>query len=279
MDGKTERQYVLITGASCGLGKELAKECAKRSMNLLLTALPNEEISKLGDDFSQKYGVEVITFEADLTKPDELKKLAASISEKYEVKILINNAGLGGAKTFLDATTEYIEQIVMLNMHALVLLTRLMLPNLKRQKNAYILNIASMASFSPMPFKTVYPASKAFVYSFSRGLDAELKGTGVSVSVAHPGGMRTNAEVTHSIENYNRLIRSTTLSVERVAQVCIKSLLKRKRIIIPGVINKLSWVLLKITPLWMRLSLMRSSIRKDIELQNNYQKQPGSSTR
>lgn len=160
----------------------------------------------------------------------------------------------------------------MLNMHALVLLTRLMLPNLKRQKNAYILNIASMASFSPMPFKTVYPASKAFVYSFSRGLDAELKGTGVSVSVAHPGGMRTNAEVTHSIENYNRVIRSTTLSVEKVAQICIKSLLKRKRTIIPGFINKISWVLLKITPLWMRLKMMRSSISKDIELQNNHQK-------
>jgi len=272
MEDKGGRQYVLITGASCGLGKELAKECAKRGMNLLLTALPNEEISTLGDEFSQKYGVEVNTFEADLTKPDELKKLAASISEKYEVKILINNAGLGGAKTFLDATTEYIEQIVLLNMNALVLLTRLMLPKLKRQKNAYILNIASMASFSPMPFKTVYPASKAFVYSFSRGLDAELKGTGVSVSVAHPGGMRTNAEVTHSIENYNFLIRSTTLSVEKVAQICIKSLLKRKRTIIPGFINKISWVLLKITPLWMRLKMMRASISKDIEQQNNLQK-------
>jgi len=279
MDDKSGRQYVLITGASCGLGKELAKECAKRGMNLLLTALPNEEISELGDEFSQKYGVEVNTFEADLTKPEELKKLAASISEKYEVKILINNAGLGGAKSFLDATTEYIEQIVLLNMNALVLLTRLMLPNLKRQKNAYILNIASMASFSPMPFKTVYPASKAFVYSFSRGLDAELKGTGISVSVAHPGGMRTNAEVTHSIENYNRLIRSTTLSVEKVAQICIKSLLKRKRTIIPGFINKISWVLLKITPLWMRMKMMRSSISKDIELQNNFQKQRGSLTK
>ncbi|MGM0619546.1 MAG: SDR family NAD(P)-dependent oxidoreductase [Bacteroidota bacterium] len=277
MNNKTEIQYVLITGASCGLGKELAKECARRGMNLLLTALPNEEINILGNYFSQNYGVQVRTFEADLTKPEELKKLAVYISEKYEVKILINNAGLGGVKTFLEAETEYVEQIVLLNMHALVLLTRLMLPNLKRQENAYILNIASMASFSPMPFKTVYPASKAFVYSFSRGLDAELKGTGVSVSVAHPGGMKTNAEVTHSIENYNRLIRTTTLSVEKVAQICIKSLLKRKRIIIPGFLNKISWVLLKITPLWMRLEMMRSSIRKDIELKNNYQKLQGSS--
>lgn len=266
MKNKTERQYVLITGASCGLGKELAIECARRGMNLLLTALPNENINRLGKAFSHKYGVQVCTFEADLTKPEELKKFATSIADNYEVNMLINNAGLGGTKTFLEAAPEYVEQIVMLNVYALVLLTRLLLPNLKRQKNAYILNIASMASFSPMPYKMVYPASKAFVYSFSRGLDTELKGTGVSVSVAHPGGMKTNSEVTHSIENYNRIIRSTTLSVEKVAQICIKSLLKRKRIIIPGFLNKISWMLLKIVPLWMRLGIMRSSIRKDIEL-------------
>jgi short-subunit dehydrogenase len=267
MNNKTERQFVLITGASCGLGKELAIECARRGMNLLLTALPNENISRLGEGFSHKYGVQVCTFEADLTNPEELKKLATSIAENYEVNMLINNAGLGGAKTFVEAAPEYVEQIVMLNVYALVLLTRYLLPNLKRQKkNAYILNIASMASFSPMPYKTVYPASKAFVYSFSRGLDAELKGTGVSVSVAHPGGMKTNSEVTRSIENYNRLIRSTTLSVEKVAQICINCLLKRKRIIIPGFLNKVSWMLLRIVPLWMRLGIMRSSIRKDIEL-------------
>src|SRR5690606_15313804 len=115
-------------------------------------------------------------------------------NDNFNIDMLINNAGLGGDLPFLEASPDYIEDIILLNTYALAMLTRLLLTNLINQKRAYILNIASLAAFSPMPYKTVYPASKAFVYSFSRGLDAELRGTGVTVSVAHPGGMRTNAE-------------------------------------------------------------------------------------
>ena len=153
--------------------------------------------------------------------------------------------------------------MVLLNTYALVLLTRLLLPNLKKQGEAYILNIASMASFSPMPYKTVYPATKAFVYSFSRGLDAELKGTGISVSVAHPGGMKTNSEVTQRIENHSWLVQTTTLSSQKVAEICITRLLKKRKLIIPGFFNKVSWLLLKIVPLWLRLSMMRTSLKRE----------------
>ena len=175
------RIYTIITGASCGLGKELAMECARRGRNLLLTALPGENVRQVGAQLADQYNIDVIAFEADLTKTEEIADLAKLINENYEVDMLINNAGLGGALPFLEASPQYIEQIILLNMYALVMLTRFLLPNLKRQENGYILNIASLAAFSPMPFKTVYPASKAFVYSFSRGLDAELKGTGISV--------------------------------------------------------------------------------------------------
>jgi uncharacterized protein len=256
-------KFTLITGASCGLGKEFAFECAGRGYNLLLTAFPGEDIKKLGQSISRKSGVKVHSFEADLTKSYEIRQLADFISEKYEINMLINNAGLGGAKDFIDATPEYIEQIFLLNIYALVLLTRLLLPNLQRQGKAYILNIASMASFSPMPYKTIYPASKAFVYSFSRGLGAELTGTGVSVSVAHPGGMKTNADVSSRIDNHNRLIRATTLSPERVAQICIRRLLKGRKLIIPGFMNKVSWLLLKIAPLWLRLAIMKISLKEE----------------
>jgi short-subunit dehydrogenase len=263
------KKYTLITGASCGLGKELAEECAKRGMHLLLTALPNENIAKTGKELAEKYRIDVQTFEADLTNSKEIREFAESISKKYAIEALINNAGLGGTQPFLEATPEYIEQIILLNINALVLITRFLLPNLKRQKRAYILNIASMAAFSPMPYKTVYPASKAFVYSFSRGLSSELKNTGISVSVAHPGGMRTNSQSTKSIENHNFIIRSTTLSVEKVAQICIKGMFRRRKLIIPGFLNKVSWLLLQITPVWFRLELMRSSIQKNINNQKN----------
>jgi uncharacterized protein len=257
------RKYTLITGASCGLGKELALECARRGRHLLLTALPYENVDTLGEKIAREFNIRVVAFEADLTKTDELKDLAFNINENYEVDMLINNAGLGGALPFIEATPEYIEQIILLNMNAVVLLTRYLLPNLKRQGNAYILNIASLAAFSPMPYKTVYPASKAFVYSFSRGLGAELKGTGISVSVAHPGGMKTNAEVSLRIEKHNKFIRATTLSTERVAKICIKRLLKRRKIIIPGFFNKLYWLLLKVAPLPLILSYLSGLFGKE----------------
>ncbi len=259
---KTEK-YTLITGASTGLGKELAKECARLGKNLILTALPGENVNRFGFQLSLDFEIKIRTFETDLTKFGTVEQLVHDI-DNLEIEILINNAGVGGTKSFLEAKTEYIDQIVLLNMRALVLLTHLLLPVLRKQEKAYILNIASMASFGPMPFKTVYPASKAFVYSFSRGLGAELKGSGVVVSVAHPGGMRTNAEVTLRIESHNRLIRSTTLSTSKVAKICIRQLLKGDELIIPGMMNKISWLLFKLVPVWMRLKIMRILLQKEI---------------
>ena len=218
----------------------------------------------MGKQLSLDYDIKVLAFEADLTSRDEIIKLAKTIEKNYQVDMLINNAGLGGAQSFLEASTETIEQIILLNMYAVVMLTRLLLPKMKMQGEAYILNIASLAAFSPMPYKTVYPASKAFVYSFSRGLDAELRGTGISVSVAHPGGMKTNAEVSLRIEKHNKFIQATTLSTERVAQICISRLLKKRKIIIPGFFNKLYWLLLKVIPISISLSYMRGLFKKEL---------------
>ena len=260
-----EKKFAVITGAGTGLGKALALECARHNLNLVLTALPGENIELLAQYIEKEYAVKAVFFECDFTRHGTVEKLAMEISEQYAIEMLINNAGVGGTKAFLEATPDYIDQIVLLNMRALVLLTRLLLPNLKQQKQSFILNIASMASFGPMPYKTVYPASKAFVYSFSRGLGAEMKGTGVSVSVAHPGGMKTNAEVTKRIEKHSKLIQSTTLAVEKVARICIEKTLKHDELIIPGFMNKLSWVVLKLIPVWLRLIIMRNSLQNELK--------------
>ncbi|HKI88101.1 MAG TPA: SDR family NAD(P)-dependent oxidoreductase [Draconibacterium sp.] len=256
--------YTLITGASTGLGKELAFECANFGMNLILTALPGEGIKKIGNELSDRFQISVKTFELDFTKSGAVEQMVKSVNQNFKVNMLINNAGIGGTKSFLEASAKYIDQIILLNMRALVLLTRLLLPNLKRQNRAYILNIASMASFGPMPFKTVYPASKAFVYSFSRGLSSELKGTGITVCVAHPGAMKTNAEVTRRINNHGPVIQVTTLSAARVAKICICQLLRDNELIIPGFMNKISWILLKVVPVSLRLKLMKCSLKKEL---------------
>ncbi|MFA8451293.1 MAG: SDR family NAD(P)-dependent oxidoreductase [Bacteroidales bacterium] len=262
--------YTLISGASMGLGKELARECALRKMNLILVALPGEEIELFGTQLQRDYKIKVDCFEVNLTIDAQINHLIKVLNEEYNINILINNAGVGGSNAFNQASREYIDNIMLLNIRATVLLTHSLLDNLKQHSRAHILNIASMASFSPMPFKTVYPASKAFVYSFSRGLYSELKDSGVFVSVAHPGGMATNPQVSERIRRHNRLVRSTILSVEETAQICIRQLLKGDSLIIPGAMNKVSYLCLKILPTWLQLNFFRKSIVKEITTQKSF---------
>jgi short-subunit dehydrogenase len=264
---KTENRYTVITGASQGLGKSLATECAKRGRDLILISLPNENINELTNVLTDKYGIHAIGYETDLTEDSNITELSEWITNNYHIDMLVNNAGTGGTKRFSDATESYIDNIIFLNIRALVMLTRNLLPLLKEQKKAYILNIASLASFGPMPFKTVYPASKAFVYSFSRGLNAELKDCNITVSVAHPGGMATNPDVSERIEKYNSFVKATILSPEEVANICIKKILKGKSLIIPGVSGKLSWMFFRYFPAQLRLNIFRKTLLKEIKPQ------------
>lgn len=262
---KSSEQYTLITGASMGLGLCLAEECAIRGHNLILTALPNEWISNTALELSEKYDIQAIGCETDLTNEQNIHSLTKWISANYNVNMLINNAGIGGTNYFEKASTGYFQTIIKLNMSALVLLTHQLLPLLKRQDKSYILNIASMAAFGPMAFKTIYPASKAFVSSFSRGLNAELAGTNVSVSVAHPGGMATNADVSLRIEQYSRIVKSTFMSAEETAKICIDQTLTRKPIIVPGLFNKINRIAFKWFPEKMRLQFLANGAKKEIQ--------------
>ncbi len=258
-------EYAVITGASLGLGKAIANECAKRGFNLILISLPNENLDLIGADLHKRYNVDIVCKEVDLTNEHELNKTAQWINNEFKIKVLINNAGIGGSMQFQAVSSQYIDNILLLNIRALVLLTHKLIDNLKENSQSYILNVASMASFGPMPYKTVYPASKAFVYSFSRGLWAELKNEGVSVSVVHPGGMATNKGVSERINRHNRLIKSTILTPERTAEICVRQMLKKDSLIIPGFMNKLSWVFFKTCPIWLQLIIFKRSIGREIE--------------
>jgi len=259
-----KEKYTIITGASKGLGKCLAIECAKRGRNLLLIALPNESVSKVAMAIAREYNVKAIAYETDLTKDTNIDSLAHWVTSNFKIDMLVNNAGTGGTIYFSEASSSYISTIIQLNMIALVHLTHKLLPSLIKQDNAYILNIASLAAFGPLPYKTVYPASKAFVSSFSRGLNAELQGTNVSVSVAHPGGMATNPEIAARMNKHNALVKASYLSPQETAKICIEQTLSRKTIIIPGFTNKLSRLLIRIFPEKMMLSIVRKNFKKEI---------------
>jgi short-subunit dehydrogenase len=176
---KSEESFVVITGASQGLGKEFALQFAKRKMNLILVSLPNQSLLDLSNEIATKYNIKTSYFETDLSIPTNVLELSNWINKNFNVHILINNAGTGGTKKFIDANVDYINTIIQVNVVATSILTHQLLPNLMKQKQSYILNVSSMAAFSPIGYKTVYPASKTFIHSFSRGLYQELKDTNV----------------------------------------------------------------------------------------------------
>ena len=256
--------YTVITGASKGLGKCLAVECARIGRNLILVALPDESVAQTANELSEKYNIKAVAYETDLTREENINSLAAWIKSNFNVDMLINNAGIGGTNDFSAAKVNYIDTIIQLNMKALVLLTHQLLPALKSQNSSYILNIASLAAFGPMPYKTIYPASKAFVSSFSRGLNAELKGTNVSVSVAYPGGMATNPETTDRMKKHNAFVKSTYLSPEKTAKIVIKNTLNRKIVIVPGLANKISRLFIRFVPEEFRLNIFSKNLQKEI---------------
>ncbi|WP_346237653.1 SDR family NAD(P)-dependent oxidoreductase [Niabella insulamsoli] len=256
-----KEKYAVITGASLGLGSAFAKVLAAQRINLVLISLPGQGLSRLAADLSEAYDIKVSYYETDLAFKQNVISLCKWINQHFNIYMLINNAGLGGTKKFTEATVQYIDSIMQVNVVATSLLTHQLLPNLLRQQQAYILNVSSMAAFSPIGYKTVYPASKTFIHSFSRGLSEELKDTNVVVSVVNPGAMATNEDVCRRIKKLGMIGRLTLLQPDKVAARCIRKLVKRDRVIM---VNPWSWLAIVLLPIWIKLPLLTYNIKKEI---------------
>ncbi|HRC32393.1 MAG TPA: SDR family NAD(P)-dependent oxidoreductase [Bacteroidia bacterium] len=261
-----EKEYALITGASKGLGKSFALELSKLNINLILVGLPNEGLREIISEINTS-DIDVQIHETDLTLEHNVIEMTKWANANFKIFMLINNAGIGGSKEFIDADISYLSKIIQLNVLALTLITRALLPNLLLRPKSYILNVSSMAAFSPIGYKTVYPASKAFVHHFTRGLNQELKDTNVFVSVVNPGPMKTNEEVIKRITNHGALAKIGLLSPDKVAAISIRQLLKRDDMIMLNFGNGLSWLLMKIIPIWIRLPLMTRAVKKELLLE------------
>ncbi|WP_132431542.1 SDR family NAD(P)-dependent oxidoreductase [Natronoflexus pectinivorans] len=263
MTEKTTDTYALITGASQGLGKYFAIELAERKYHTILVALPGENIDHVAD-MCRINGRKSVIYETDLTNKQNILELTKWVNDHFELSILVNNAGLGGTRSFVDSDVDYIDNIIQLNITALALITHQLLPNLLKQRHGYILNVSSMASFSPIGYKTVYPASKKFVQSFTLGLNQELKNSNVFASVVHPGPMKTNQSVTQRIENQGWIGRLGLMSPEMVAKKTIYNLLKKKPLILLGWSNRINWLLLVLTPRNIKLPLLTRAVKREI---------------
>lgn len=230
---------VLITGASSGIGKEFAIIFAKQKFNLVIVARSEDKLEEISSKLEEKYGVRVTVFVIDLSQPNIANELYSKIKDrKISVDIVVNNAGIGIHGDFSDSELGNINNMLSLNITALTELTLLFVKEMKGKNSGRILNIASTASFQPVPKFAVYAASKSYVLNFTEALCYELKDTNISVSVLCPGPTETGFEETANIVDSN-LFKNGVMSAEEVAEVGYKGLMNNKMTIIPGFKNKL----------------------------------------
>ncbi len=248
-------KYALITGASMGIGKAFALECASRGMNLLLVALPDAILEETRDEMESRYGVEVISYGVDLTDP-----LAAGLLYEYcmqqniQVNVLINNAGVGAGGRFENLPRPAYLNMIRLNVQALTLMTYHFLPMLKEQPSAFILNMSSMEATLPLPYKSVYTGTKNYIFAFSLALREELVQSKVSVSVLCPGPVLTNPDGLKRMNSHGRRAKLVMLMPDAVAKIGVEGLLRGKGVIVPG---KLNWSIVKLMKLFPTQIKMR----------------------
>jgi short-subunit dehydrogenase len=253
MDYSFNKPFTLITGASEGLGKFLALECASRGMNLILVSLPGIELCQLALYIRHRYKVMVCEFELDLLlESDRISLFETITTNNICVNMLINNAGTGGSVNFDERRFEYFKKQIELNVIATVQLTHLFLPELKKHQHSYILNVSSLCIFFFLQKKQVYGATKSFIYFFSKALRKELKEHHVSVTVLCPGGINSNPYQYMASNSLSGLSRCSVMNPEEIAPLAIDGLLKHKERIIPGKINRFYLWVEKIFPAWLK---------------------------
>ncbi|HXB13777.1 MAG TPA: SDR family oxidoreductase [Bacteroidia bacterium] len=235
--------YALITGASKGIGKSIAEGFGKRKYDLLIVARSEKLLADNAEELKKKFGVQVQYIAVDLSSPTAAKQIAAFCKEKnIEVNVLVNNAGYGLLGAFKDVSLDEQMNMMQLNMQSLVQLTYAMIPALQAHKGkSYILNVASTAAHQAVPYLGVYSATKAFVLSFSRSLNWEMKGTNVSVSCVCPGPTDTNFMDRAGMTNVKKIAKQAerfNMTPEAVAETAINGTLNGKLEIITGFSNK-----------------------------------------
>lgn len=232
-------ETVLVTGASYGIGKELAECFAADGSRLILVARSRETLPALAAELKARYGVDSLVVCQDLGCPAAADEIMREIDEQgWPVHVLVNNAGFGEHGRFQDISIERQLAMVQLNVGALMHLTHLVLPQMTERRRGAILNVGSTAAFQPGPYAAVYFASKAFVLSFSDALHEEVRRFNISVTCLCPGPTQTNFGNASGM-NQTRIFRWTSMTAKDVAHAGHRGLRRGRSLVIPGLLNKL----------------------------------------
>ncbi len=231
--------FALITGASGGIGLDIAHELAQRKINLLLVARSEENLSKAKKNISEKYGVSVEYLSTDLSSSEGVTAVTNWISKNnFQINILVNNAGYGLWGSVEKTPWDQLNNMMRLNMISVVELCQSLLPELKKHKQSYIMNIASTASYQAVPTLATYAATKSFVLLFTRGLRKELNKTNVSVTCVSPGATATSFVDRAGMNDFlKKRAEKFSMKSDEVARTAVRGMFNKKAEVIPGFMN------------------------------------------
>ena len=229
----------LITGASSGIGRELARIAAKDGREVVLVARRIERLEELARELTQNFGVTAHSVAADLGDPASPARIFREVTERIgEVDLLVNAAGLGVHGFFADTVLEKELGTIRVNVRALTEMTKLFLPAMLRRRRGVILNLASTAAFQPGPLMAVYYATKAYVLSFTEALAEELHGTGVTATALCPGPTVTEFQKHAGMEDTPLFSGFLVSDAAAVARVGYDGAMRGKRVVVPGFANR-----------------------------------------
>jgi uncharacterized protein len=233
--GKT----ALITGASSGIGLDFARLFAEKGHDVVLVARSQERLATLAQELSGQHGVRALPVKADLSDPAAPKQLMERLeAEGVRVDALINNAGYASYGPFAETDLDTELKMIQLNITALTALTKAVLPGMLARHGGRILNVASTAAFQPGPLMAVYYATKAYVLSFSEALADEVEGSGVTVTCLCPGPTQTGFQARARMETSRLVSGKRIMDSSTVALAGYRGLHQGRRLVIPGLKNK-----------------------------------------
>jgi short-subunit dehydrogenase len=252
------RETALVTGASGGIGEDLARLIAAGGRNVVLLARSVDKLQALAGQLSTAHGVEAAVVAADLSDRDATAQIVRTLAARgVTIDMLVNNAGFGTAGAFASGDPDEQLGMVQVNVAALTALTRAFLPGMLERRRGRILNVASTAAFQPGPFMAVYYASKAYVLSLSEALAEEVAGSGVTVTCLCPGPTRTGFQDRAQLHKTRLFNLGLVMRSADVAQAGYDGMLAGRRLVTTGLMNKIVAQSVRISPRALVLKITR----------------------
>ncbi|MBE7440538.1 MAG: SDR family oxidoreductase [Spirochaetales bacterium] len=254
------KELAIITGASSGIGLDIARSLGKRQFDLIVAARREDRLLRLKQELESAHKIQVHVLPCDLSLPQAAQELYRKASTLGRVTALVNNAGFGIKGPFVNHEPSQLRNMLAVNVTSLTDLTRLFLPDMVANKHGYIMQIASIGAFQPSPEYAVYSATKSYVLSFSYALNRELSGSGVSVTTICPGITETEF---HTVARHQKsaFLNLMNMKSDAVAEASVRAMLSRKAILIPGFLNRVNSLLMESMPRWLSTAIAGAAVR------------------